>query len=163
MRIRLKTGALGLLVAAVTAVPAVADPGHQPHAPKAPKAPKAAPGLVSLTATPSTVTSSTTDLVVSGNLWSTSGCRKDRTVSFAYTGTAGTTALPVTAETGPNGDFTATLPKPTDAAPATVQLEASVAQGDRKVGGKKKGKKAKKGRKIICLAATGQTTVTVAP
>ena len=159
MRTRLVTATVGLALA-VAAAPAVGDPGHAPHAPKAPKL---VSGAVSLTATPSTVTPSTTDLIVSGNVMATSSCRKDRVVSFTYVGPAGTTLLPVTAVTGPNGNVTATVPKPTDSAPATVQLEATVPQVDRRVGSRKNGKKAKRGRKITCLAATGQTTLTVAP
>ena len=57
----------------------------------------------------------------------------------------------------------AVIPRPTDTAPATVTLQASADQADRRVGSKKKGKKHKKGRKIVCLAATGQTTLTLAP
>jgi hypothetical protein len=123
-------------------------------------APKLAPGTLSLTATPSTVSSTTTSIAASGNLFATSGCRKDRTVTFSYTGPSGTTQVGTTV-TGSNGDFAATLPKPTDAGPATVTLQASVAQEDRKVGSKKKGKKAKRGRKITCQASTGQATLTV--
>jgi len=69
----------------------------------------------------------------------------------------------VTAVSGPNGDFAASLPKPADAAPATVTLEATAGQVDRRVGSAKKGKKPKKGRKITCLSATGQAALTVAP
>jgi hypothetical protein len=61
-----------------------------------------------------------------------------------------------------NGDFTAVLPKPADVAPATVTLQASVDEADRKVGSKK-GRKAKKGRKITCLTAQGETTLTIVP
>ena len=150
--------ALGLLVAGVAVAPAAI--GSNPHGPKAPKL---APGAVSLVATPSNVTSADTTIAAGGNVMATGGCRKDRTVSFAYVGPGGTTALPVTAVSGPNGDFRATLPKPSDAAPTTVTLQASIPQVDRKVGSAKKGKKAKKGRRITCLAATGQTTLTVAP
>jgi hypothetical protein len=127
------------------------------------KAPKQVPGAVTVTATPSTVTAATTEVAVSGNLKATSGCRKNRTVEFSYIGAGGTTPLAVTTTTGPNGNFSAVLPKPTDAAPATVTLQASLDQVDRKVGSKKKGQKTKKGRKFTCLAARGVTTLTVAP
>jgi peptidoglycan glycosyltransferase len=79
------------------------------------------------------------------------------------TGTGGTTQLGETTETRSNGNFTAVLPRPTDTAPATVTLQVDVDQADRKVGSKKKGKKQKKGRKITCLAASGQTTLTLVP
>jgi hypothetical protein len=128
-----------------------------------PKAPKQAPGAVSVLATPSTLGAADATVTVTGNLKSNSGCRKDRVVRFAYVGTGGTTQLPMTTETGSNGDFTAVLPRPTDTAPATVALQVSVDQADRRVGSKKKGKKQKKGRKITCLAATGQTTLTLVP
>lgn len=130
---------------------------------KGPKAPKQAPGAVSVLATPSTLGAADATVTVTGNLKSNSGCRKDRVVRFAYSGTGGTTQLPQTAETRSNGDFTAVLPRPTDTAPATVTLQVSVDEADRKVGSKKKGKKQKKGRKITCLAATGQTTLTLVP
>ena len=120
-------------------------------------------GSVSLLANPSTVTGSTTTISVSGNVMATSGCRKNRTLAFSYVGAGGTTPLTVTAVSGPNGDFAASLPKPADAAPATVTLQATAGQVDRRVGSAKKGKKPKKGRKITCLSATGQTTLTVAP
>jgi hypothetical protein len=127
------------------------------------KGPKLVPAAVTVAASPSTVTPSTTTVTVTGNVKANSSCRKNRTVEFSYIGTGGTTALAVTAVTGPNGDFTAVLPKPTDAAPATVTLQASLDQIDRKVGSKKKGQKPKKGRKFTCLAAQGQTTLTIAP
>jgi hypothetical protein len=58
------------------------------------------------------------------------------------------------AETGPNGNYSAVLPRPTDppfAPPTTVALQATVDFAVRKVGSKKKGKKAKKGRQFHCL------------
>jgi hypothetical protein len=127
------------------------------------KAPKQVGGTVTLAATPSTVTTETTTITVSGNLATNSGCRKDRTVHFSYVGpTLVETPLAVTAETRGNGSFTAVLPKPTDAAPATVTLKATVDPATRKVGSKKKGKKTKKGRVFNCLEVEGQTTITVA-
>jgi len=131
---------------------------------KGPKAPpKQAAGTLSVLATPSSFGSADATTTVTGNLKSNSGCRKDRVVRFSYTGIAGTTQLAETAETRPNGDFTAVLPRPTDAAPATVMLQATADQTDRRVGSKKKGKKQKKGRKIVCLAASGQTTLILSP
>ncbi len=158
MRRVLTCVALGSVVACVAAAPAaLGTKGH------APKGPKLASGSVSLTATPSTVTTAITTVSASGNVMATSGCRKSRTVQFSYVGSGGTTPLPVIAVTGPNGDFAASLPKPTDAAPATVTLQATATEADRKVGSAKKGRKPKKGRRITCLSATGQTTLTVAP
>ena len=55
-----------------------------------------------------------------------SSCRKNRTVRFSYVDTAGTTVLTETAVTGPNGDYSVTLPKPTTTGPATVTLIATV-------------------------------------
>jgi hypothetical protein len=147
--------AIGLLATSLAvAVTAIA---------KGPKSPKQAAGSVSVVATPSTLGAADTATTVTGNLMSNSGCRKDRLVRFAYTGTGGTTQLAQTTETRSNGDFTAVLPRPMDTAPATVTLQVSVDQADRKVGSKKKGKKQKKGRRITCLAATGQTTLTLVP
>ena len=158
MRKRLTMITLGSLIACIAIAPgALGNKGHGP------KGPKQAPGSISLTASPSTVTPTMSTITVNGNVMATSSCRKDRTVQFSYVGSGGTTALPVTAATGPNGDFTATLPRPSDAAPATVTLQATAGQTDRKVGSAKKGKKSKKGRKITCLSATGQTTLTVVP
>jgi hypothetical protein len=130
---------------------------------KGPKSPKQAAGSVSALATPSMLGTADATTTVTGNLKSNSGCRKDRIVRFSYTGTGGTTQLGQTTETRSNGDFTAVLPRPTDTAPATVTLQVNVDQADRKVGSKKKGKKQKKGRKITCLAASGQTTLTLVP
>ena len=130
---------------------------------KGPKSPKQVAGTVSVVATPSTLGPADSTTTVAGNVKANSSCRKDRIVRFAYTGLGGTTQLAETAETRSNGDFTAVLPRPADAAPATVMLQASVDQADRKVGSKKKGKKPKKGRKITCLAATSQTTLTLVP
>jgi hypothetical protein len=145
--------AVGALAACLAVAPAAI----------AKKGPKLVSGAVTVAATPSTVTPATTTITVTGNVKANSSCRKDRTVRFSYVGAGGTTALTETAETRSNGDFTAVLPKPADAAPATVMLRASVDETDRKVGGKKKGKKSKKGRKITCLSAQGEATLTVAP
>lgn len=158
MRKRLTMIALGSLIACTAVVPgALGNKGNSP------KGAKQAPGSISLMASPSTVTATDSTISVTGNLMATSGCRKGRTVGFSYVGSGGTTPLTETATTGPNGDFAVTLPKPTDAAPATVALQATAGEADRRVGSAKKGKKAKKGRKITCLSASAQTTLTVAP
>ena len=102
------------------------------------KAPKPVSATVSVVPTPTTVTPTTTNVTVSGNVSATSSCRKD--------------------VTGSNGDYTVVLPKPTDAAPATVLVRATVDQVLRKTGSKKKGKKNKKGRQIDCLTTTADST-----
>lgn len=158
MRRLITAAVLGALAACIAVAPAAIGSNGQGS-----KQPKLAPGSVSLLANPSTVTGSTTTISVSGNVMATSGCRKNRTLAFSYVGTGGTTPLTVTAVSGPNGDFAASLPKPADAAPATVTMEATAGQVDRRVGSAKKGKKHKKGRKITCLSATGQAALTVAP
>lgn len=131
------------------------------------KAPKQVSGTVSVAVTPTTVTSTTTTLTATGNVASSSGCRKDRTVRFAYVNGTTVTALSQTAVTGPNGDYTATaLPKPTDTNPPTssVTLRATVDQQFRQVGGKKKHKRNKKGRQFNCMELTGQSApITIAP
>jgi hypothetical protein len=161
MRRLITVAVLGALAACIAVAPAAI--GSNGQGPKGSKQPKLAPGSVSLLANPSTVTGSTTTISVSGNVMATSGCRKNRTLAFSYVGAGGTTPLTVTAVSGPNGDFAASVPKPADAAPATVTLEATAGQVDRRVGSAKKGKKHKKGRKITCLSATGQAALTVAP
>jgi hypothetical protein len=69
----------------------------------------------------------------------------------------------VTAVTRPNGDYTASLPRPTGTTPPatlpqTFVLQATVDQTERKVGSKKKGKKKKRGRQFICLQVSGQSS-----
>jgi hypothetical protein len=123
------------------------------------KGPKQVSGTVSVVATPSTITPTTTTVTATGNVKANSSCRKDRTVRFTYlSGNGAVTPLAETAETRSNGDYSVVLPKPADAAPATVTLQATVDQATRKVGSKKKGKKTKKGRKFNCLELTGQST-----
>jgi hypothetical protein len=119
------------------------------------KSPKLVGGTVSVSLTPNPIPSTATTVTASGNVASNSGCRKDRTVHFAYV--SGTTVGPEvgTAETGPNGDYSAVLPRPTDTPPATVALQVTVDQTFRKVGSKKKGKKTKKGRQFNCMELTG--------
>lgn len=126
------------------------------------KAPKQVGGTAGVVATPSTVTAETATIAVGGNVAASSGCRKDRTLRFSYVNSLGVeTPLAVTAETRGNGDYAATLPKPVDAAPATVTLKATVDPAVRKVGSKKKGKKKKKGRAFNCLEIQGAATLTV--
>jgi hypothetical protein len=114
---------------------------------------------VSVLPTPTTISPTTTTVTVTGNVSSSSSCRKDRTVRFAYVNsdTSVVTPLAETAVTGSNGDYTAVLPKPTDVAPATLTLRATVDQVIRKVGSKKKGKKDKKGRQFDCLTTTADS------
>jgi hypothetical protein len=133
------------------------------------KSAKQVGGTVSVGVTPSTFTTGDTTVTtatVSGNVASNSGCRKDRTVHFAYVNGATVTPLAETAVSRPNGDYTATVPKPTDTNPPTtsVTLRATVDPVTRKVGSKKKGKKTKKGRAFSCLTITGDgAPLTIAP
>ena len=148
----------GAAVCALT-VGLVAAPGAS-----AVKAPKQVSGTVSVSATPTTITPTTTSVTASGNVASNSGCRKDRIVRFAYVNGTTVTPLAETAETRSNGNYSVVLPKPTDLAPATVLLRATVDQQVRKVGSKKKGKKAKKGRKFNCLQLTADSSaLTITP
>ena len=121
------------------------------------KSPKQVGGTVTVSATPTTIESTTTSVTASGTVASNSGCKKDRTVHFSYVNGSTATPLAVTAETKGNGSYTATLPKPTDAAPASVTVRATVDPLLRKVGSKKKGKKTKKGRAFNCLELTGDS------
>jgi hypothetical protein len=129
---------------------------------KGPKGPKMVGGTVSVFVTPTTITPTTLTVAASGNVKANSNCRKDRLVRFSYVNSAtlGVTPLAQTAETRSNGDYSVVLPKPTDAPPAGVVLQATVDQQFRKVGSKKrkKGKKVKKGRQFNCMQLTGQST-----
>jgi hypothetical protein len=134
------------------------------------KSAKQVGGTVSVNVTPNTFTTgdtAVTSATVTGNVASNSSCRKDRTIHFAWVN--GTTVGPdlgVVATTRSNGDYTATVPRPTDTNPptTTVTLRATVDPVTRKVGSKKKGKKHKKGRAFNCLAITGDSApVTIAP
>ena len=129
------------------------------------KAPKPVPATVSVAVTPTTILPETTTVTASGNVSSSSSCRKDRTIHFSYvnTSTLVETPLAETAVTGSNGDYTAVLPKPTDAGPASVVLRATVDQVTRKVGSAKKGKKNKKGRQFDCLTTTGDSAPLTVP
>jgi hypothetical protein len=149
--------AVGALAVSLAAVPAVAKPG--------PKAPKNVGATVTILASPTTIETTTTTVAVTGNVKAGSSCRKNRTVRFSYVDTAGTTALTETALTGPNGDYSVTLPKPTTTGPASVTLMATVDEAVRtnkgSSKGKKKGHKKGKAKKFNCLEVTGQTTLTV--
>jgi hypothetical protein len=133
------------------------------------KSAKQVGGTVSVNITPTTSTTgetSVTTATVSGNVASNSGCKKDRTVHFAYVNGATVTPLAETATTKGNGAYTATVPKPTDTNPPTtsVVLRATVDPTVRKVGSKKKGKKTKKGRAFNCLQITGDSApIAIAP
>ena len=156
MRKLMITIALGALAAGLVAAPSAI----------AVKEPKPVAGTVTVEVTPTTITPTTTAVTASGNVAANSSCRKDRTVHFAYvnTDTLVVTPLTETAVTGSNGDYTALLPAPTDAAPATVVLRATVDPVTRKVGSAKKGKKDKKGRQFNCLEITGDSApLTISP
>jgi hypothetical protein len=151
--------ACGLTIGLIVAPSGIATPGNgngngTGHGPAGTKQ---VPGTVSVTVTPTTIDATTTTVTATGNVFATSSCRKDRTVRFAYVNGTTVTPLAQTAVTGPNGDYTAVLPKPTDTGPATVSLRATVDQAIRKVGSKKKGKKKKRGRQFNCMEATGQS------
>jgi hypothetical protein len=143
------------------AVAAVAAPGALGV-----KSAKQVGGTVSLSVTPTTVDATTTELTATGGVASNSGCKKGRTVHFAYfNGTAVGSEVGVTT-TRSNGKFVVTVPKPTDTNPptASVVLRATVDQATRKVGSKKKGKKTKKGRRFDCLQLTGDSApIAIAP
>ena len=71
--------------------------------------------------------------------------------------TGAATSLSQTAVTGSNGDYSVVLPRSNAALPSTAVLQVKVDQQFRKVGSKKKGKKAKKGRQFNCLEIIGQS------
>lgn len=133
------------------------------------KSAKQVGGTVSVAVTPSSFTTgdpTVTSATVSGNVASNSSCRKDRTVHLYWVSNGVVGPEVGSAVTRSNGDYTATVPKPTDTNPPTtsVVLRATVDQVTRKVGSKKKGKKTKKGRRFDCLALTGDSApVTIAP
>lgn len=124
------------------------------------KSPKIVGGSVTVGFSPSTITSTTSSVAASGNVAANSSCRKGRTVRFSYVNGATVTPLAVTAVTRPNGDYTATLPKPTDTNPptASVLLRVTVDPATRTVGGKKKGRRTKKGRAFNCLQLTADSS-----
>jgi hypothetical protein len=128
------------------------------------KSAKQVGGTVSVNVAPNPLPNATATVSATGNVKSNSSCRKDRTVRFHWVSGGVPGAEVGTAETGSNGNYTATLPRPTDTFPTTtsVTLHAAVDQATRKVGSKKKGKKTKKGRRFDCLALEGSTPVTLA-
>jgi hypothetical protein len=152
---------LGAAAVCALTVGLVAAPGAS-----AVKAPKQVGGTVSVSVTPSTVSAATpTTLTASGNVASNSGCRKNRTVHFAYVGATGPDLSGTTVTTGSNGNYSVSLPQPTTATtPASVTLQVTVDAATRKVGSKKKGQKPKKGRQFHCAALTGSfSPITVNP
>ena len=99
-------------------------------------------------------------------LQANSSCRKNRTVRFSYVDAAGTTALTETAVTGPNGDYSATLPKPTTTGPASVTLMAD--RGPRRSARTRAPRRARRRatrrarpRSSTASSVTGQTVLTV--
>lgn len=122
------------------------------------KSAKQVGGTVSVNVNPTAVGIYTQSVTASGGVSSNSNCKKDRTVRFAYVNGATVTPLPQTATTKPNGTYSATLPVPNDTPPATVTLRATVDSAIRKVGGKKKGKRTKKGRAFNCLQLTADSS-----
>src|SRR5262249_39226895 len=160
------TAVCALAVGLAIAPGAGAVKGGNGNGPNGTKGPKQVPGSVSVAVTPTTITSATTGVTATGNVGASSGCRSGRTVRFAYVNGSPRTTLPQMVVTGPNGDYTASLPKPTDTNPPTssVILQATVDQAIRKVGSKKKGKKHKRGRQFLCMAITGQSAaIAIAP
>jgi hypothetical protein len=125
------------------------------------KGPKLVSGSVSVAVVPIPLPNATTTVSVTGNVAGSSGCRKDRTVHFVWVSNGVAGPEVGSAVTGPNGDFSATLPRPTDTAPTTssVTLRTTVDQATRRVGSKKKGKKAKRGRQFTCIGATADVPV----
>lgn len=126
------------------------------------KAPKQVGGTVSVNVTPTSFTTGDTTVTtasVSGNVASNSSCRKDRTVRLYWVTNGVVGPALGTAITRSNGNYSATVPRPTDTNPPTtsVTLRAIVDQVTRKVGSKKKGKKHKKGRRFDCLQLTGDS------
>jgi hypothetical protein len=159
MRRIITATAVCAMAVGLVAVPGVTAKGG-------PKGPKQVSGTVSVNVTPTTIEATTTTVTATGNVAASSSCRKDRLVRFAYVNGTTITPLAQTAETGPNGDYTAVLPKPADTNPPTssVTLKATVDQTVRKVGSKKKGKKKKRGRQFVCMELTGQSSaLTIAP
>ena len=88
---------------------------------------------------------STTSVTVTGKLKSQVTCRAHRKIEFTYATPAGTQPLSVTAVTGTNGSFTATLPPPDGAykKPNTVTVQASATRTSRR--------DKDSGEKVICL------------
>ncbi len=99
--------------------------------------PKQVSGGVSVLVSPNPVPSTATSVTASGNVGASSSCRKDRTIRFQYvnTATGAVEPLAVTTVTGPNGDYSATLPRPAAPTPPatlpqTYVVQATVDQAD---------------------------------
>jgi hypothetical protein len=104
-------------------------------------------------------------VTASGNVSSNSSCRKDRTVSLQWLDSlSAPVGSPTTTTTKSNGSYSTTVTAPATA--GTYTLQATV-QGPviRKVGGKKKGQRTKKGRQFSCNASapTSSSPETVTP
>jgi hypothetical protein len=129
------------------------------------KSPKLVSGTVSVGVSPLPLSDTTTSVSVSGNLASNSSCRKDRTLHFSWVTNGVPGAEVGSAVTRSNGDFSAILSRPTDTSTTTssVSLRTTVDQVTRKVGSKKKGKKAKKGRQFECLTISADVPVALTP
>src|SRR4029453_18413491 len=85
------------------------------------KGPKNVGGTVTVAVTPTAITTETS-VTASGRGASNSGCKKDRPIHFAYGGSLGAGTPPTeSATTKGNGDYSATLPKPTAAGTYTVR------------------------------------------
>ena len=123
------------------------------------KSAKQVSGTVTVAGTPNPVVSGAT-VTASGNVASNSNCRKFRDVTVQWSPASGS---PVTVETRPNGNYTATLPAPSVTTPTPYTLQVTVAAATRKVGGKHK--KTKKGRQFNCLAIgpVSSSPITVNP
>ena len=129
------------------------------------KSPKLVAGQVVVGVSSSPLPDSTTTENVTGNVVSNSSCRKGRTVHFAWV--VGGVQRPEigSAVTGSNGDFNATVPRPTETSTTTssATLRTIVDQVSRKVGSKKKGQKTKKGRAFTCLSISADVPVALVP
>lgn len=129
------------------------------------KGPKDVGGTVTVVPNPSVIEPATTTVEVEGTISTNSSCKKNRTVRFAYDDGTGPVALVETAVTKSNGKYEATLPKPVNVGPATVNLIATVDETVRKTKGsskgKKKGHKKGKARKFTCLEISGQAALSV--
>jgi hypothetical protein len=128
------------------------------------KSPKLVVGTVSVGVSSSPLPDSTTTENVTGNVASSSSCRKGRTVHFSWVANGVPTDAGV-AFTGSNGDFNATVPRPaqTSTTTSSVILRTTVDQVTRTVGSKKKGKKTKKGRAFVCLSISADVPVALEP
>jgi hypothetical protein len=128
------------------------------------KSPKLVVGTASVGVSSSPLPDSTTTENVTGNVATSSSCRKGRTVHFSWV--AGGVPTEVgSAVTGSSGDFNATVPRPTQTSTTTssVILRTTVDQVTRTVGSKKKGKKTKKGRPFVCLSISADVPVALEP